>query len=103
MPKRWTITTESVTVTVDKTLISDPQEDVQRPAVIITMPGFVAHSLAHVLANWSRCVELAGGEYGEEALAAILHAAARETGLRETTRCHDDPPLPVEAVLINSA
>ena len=64
--RRWAITTESVTVTVDGSMVKDPLDDAQL-AVVITIQGFVAHSLAHALVNWSRCTELTGGERGEEA------------------------------------
>jgi len=100
--KCWTIPTESVTVTVDGTVVTDPLDGTVMPAVVVTMPGFVAHSLAHCLTNWSRCVELTRGEGGERVLAALLHVAARHTNLAEVVRCEEDPDLPVDAVLINT-
>jgi len=87
---------------VDGTLVTtgDPLAEGPELAVVVTIPGFVAHSLAHTLADWSHCVEVMTGGRHEDDLTAILHAAARQTGIREALACEDQLALPSYAVVI---
>lgn len=82
----------STTVTVDGTTVADPEPTFPGPplpAVTLRMPGFLAHTLAHALADWTRVCELleVGERIGWWVQAQALHDAARATGAAEACAC----------------
>ena len=87
---------ESVVVGVNGQRLLDPSESGGAvPAVVVVMPSFAAHSLSHVLADWSAIGELMeAGRCGEELLVAMLHHAAEEAGGQEARRCSQPPCVP---------
>lgn len=87
-PLRWP-TTDGALVEVAGE-IQDCDAGAMRPCVSLNMPGHLAHSLAHVLADWSTIGDLMGSGRGadETELAALLHHAADQTGDDEARRCH---------------
>jgi hypothetical protein len=64
-----------------------------RQRVSVTLPGHVAHGLAHVLADWSAIAEMmeSGRGADETELAGLLHEVARRAGDPETARCARPP------------
>lgn len=81
----------STTVVVDGVTVADPEPTFPGPAlpaVTVRMPGFLAHHLAHVLADWSHLCDLMGAQRSEEwDLAQALHDAARTTGETSARAC----------------
>jgi DNA-binding XRE family transcriptional regulator len=71
----------------------DAGAEEMRRRVSVTLPGHVAHGLAHVLADWSAIAEMmeSGRGADETELAGLLHEAARRAGDRETARCDRQP------------
>jgi len=67
----------------------DHDTGTMRPCVSVSMAGYVAHHLSHVLADWSAIGELmeSGRGADETALAAVLHDAANRTGDLGARRC----------------
>lgn len=78
-------------VEVDGSRIVHDDEPV--PAVIVRMPAFVAHHLAHVLDDWTTIGEImeSGRGSDERELAVALHQAAEAATDRGALRC-DSPP-----------
>lgn len=100
MSKRWTIATEAVTATVDGTTVTDPMDGGPELAVVVTMPGFVAHGLAHGLADWSRCVEIMKGEKQRTSSPPSTpqlarRASVKRSHVRTTWSC---PPTPCSSL-----
>jgi hypothetical protein len=93
---RYWANVESVVVGVNGQRLVDPAESEGLvPAVSIVVPSFTAHSLAHVLADWSAIGEMMqAGRSGEQMLAAMLHHAAEEAGCQEARGCSEPPGLP---------
>lgn len=78
-----------------KRLVDPAESEGLVPAVSIVVPSFTAHSLAHVLADWSAIGEMMqAGRSGEQMLAAMLHHAAEEAGCQEARGCSEPPGLP---------
>jgi hypothetical protein len=76
--------------------ICDPETGAIQPCVSVSIAGYVAHHLSHVLADWTTIGKLleSGRGADETALAAVLHNAAYSAGDPGARRCK----TPVEAV-----
>jgi hypothetical protein len=93
MARCWA-TPEPVTVAVNGDRVRD-QDGAMVAVVSLRVPSFIAHYLAHLLADWSANGDLMIAERGgEERLAAMLHEAACEAGCREAMRCPDRLEIP---------
>jgi hypothetical protein len=80
-----------LTVEVDGTQIVHDDEAV--PAVVVRLPAFVAHHLAHVLDDWTTIGEImeSGRGSDERELAVALHEAARAAADAGANRCDSAP------------
>ncbi len=83
----WTVE-QLLTVEVDGSRIIHDDEAV--PAVVVRMPAFVAHHLAHVLHDWTTIGEImeSGRGSDERELATALHEAARAAADPGANRCN---------------
>jgi hypothetical protein len=87
----WTVE-QMMTVEIDGSRVVHDDEDV--PAVIVRVPAFVAHHLAHVLDDWTTIGEImeSGRGSDERELAVALHEAARAASDPGANRCDCLPP-----------
>lgn len=69
--------------------IRDQETGTMQPCISVSIAGYVAHHLSHVLADWSIIGELmeSGRGADETALAAVLHDAAHRVGDPGARRC----------------
>jgi hypothetical protein len=76
--------------------IRDQETGAIQPCVSLSIAGYVAHHLSHVLADWTTIGELmeSGRGADETALAVVLHDAATSVGDPGARRCK----TPVEPV-----
>jgi hypothetical protein len=91
LSERW-IAEEGVVVEVSGE-IRDRDTGAMQPCVSVSMAGYVAHHLSHVLADWSPIGELmeSGRATDETALATVLHDAANRAG--NGGACHCEEPV----------
>jgi hypothetical protein len=86
----WTVE-EMTTVEIDGSRVV--YDDGEVPAVIVRVPAFVAHHLAHVLDDWTTVGEImeSGRGSDERELAVALHEAARAAADPGANRCDCAP------------
>ncbi len=83
-------------VEADGSTVADPATGSQVPAVLLRMTPARAHTLAHVLDDWSRCAlvfaTLSSAEVTERALAWTLENGATALGDADARRCPRSQP-----------
>jgi hypothetical protein len=81
------------TVEIDGTRVAHDEEGEEVPAVIVRVPAFVAHHLAHVLDDWTTVGEImeSGRGSDERELAVALHEAAKAAADPGANRCDCTP------------
>ena len=83
---------DQLTVSVDGTCDADPDSTDGRPVrVVVTMPDYVADSLAHLLSNLGQVAELLGATDTTGINAAELAQALYEAATSGTYRCPAGP------------
>ncbi len=78
-------------VEADGSIVTDPASGAAEPAILLRMSRARAHTLAHILDDWSRTAlvfaTLRSSEVTERALAWTLDAGAAAAGDPEAIRC----------------
>jgi hypothetical protein len=92
----WTVE-QMTTVEIDGSRVVYDDEGKEVPAIIVQVPAFVAHHLAHVLDDWTTVGEImeSGRGSDERELAAALHEAAKAAADPGANRCDCAPRGPL--------